>query len=333
MINNEKASFPIKRIALIAIILMFILGVSVMATNIKLNNVKIILSNNYEINVLTAKTKVKDVLDENHIVVLPEEIVVPNLDTDICENKVIRITKALEEGSTVVKLAEENSEVLIEQLLGDYTPIIEKIITEQVEIPYETITKDVNTSLTGSINKVITNGKNGLKEVTYKIKYRNDIEIERTVIKEKIIKEPINKVVQVNKKVTTSRASIDRTSTSNNSVISNNTLAQKVQGKTAIVKTLNTSAYCPCKKCCGKTNGITSSGAKATSWYTVAAGKGYPIGTIIYIPSLKDKPNGGWFVVQDRGGAISNNKLDVYMGTHQQALQFGRRNLECYIYM
>ena len=83
MINNEKASLSIRRIAIIAIMLMFVLGVSVMATNVQLNNVKIILSNNYEINVLTTKTKVRDVLDESHIVVLPEEIVVPNLDADI----------------------------------------------------------------------------------------------------------------------------------------------------------------------------------------------------------------------------------------------------------
>lgn len=83
MINNEKASLSIRRIIFLAIILMFLLGVSVMATNIQLNNVKIILSNNYEMNVFTTKTKVKDILEENHIVVLPEEIVVPNLEAEI----------------------------------------------------------------------------------------------------------------------------------------------------------------------------------------------------------------------------------------------------------
>ena len=109
-------------------------------------------------------------------------------------------------------------------------------------------------------------------------------------------------------------------------------MAKKVEGITPTVKTMNTSAYDACVKCCGKTNGITSSGAKASPWYTIAAGKGYKIGTIIYIPYFKNKPNGGWFVVQDRGGAISNNKIDIFMSTHSECLQFGRRNLECYIY-
>ena len=71
----------------------------------------------------------------------------------------------------------------------------------------------------------------------------------------------------------------------------------------------------------------------ASAWYTVAAGKGYPIGTIIYIPYFKNQPNGGWFVVQDRGGAISNNKIDIYMNTYNECISFGRRNLECYIYV
>lgn len=115
-------------------------------------------------------------------------------------------------------------------------------------------------------------------------------------------------------------------------VIVDNELSKKVEGMTPKVRLLNTSSYCACEECCGKTDGITASGAKATAWYTVAAGKDYKMGTIIYIPDLADKPNGGWFVVEDRGGAISNDKLDIYLPTHSEALQYGRKNLECYIY-
>lgn len=324
MIKNEQASLSIKKIAFITILFMFILGVSTMATNVKLNNVKIILSNNYELNILTTKTKVGEVLEENHIIVLPEEIVIPNLEAEITNNKTITITKAVEE-STIVKLAEENSGVSLEQLLGNYTPIVERIVTEQVEIPYETITKENET------NKVIAEGKNGSKQITYKIKYKNNVEVERTLLYEEVLVEPVNKVTGVNSKSTTSRASTTRIS--NPAAKSSNELAKKVKGKSPTIKKFNTSAYCSCAKCCGKTNGITASGSKATSWYTLAAGSAYPIGTIIYIPALKDKPNGGWFVVQDRGGAISSSKLDIYMSTHGEALQFGRKNLECYVYM
>lgn len=331
MMRNEKASLSIRRIAGLVILLIFLCGVGVMATNVKVNNVKIVLSNNYEMNVITTKTKVADILEESHIVLLPEENVVPNMDSQISENKMITITKTLGEGQDVIKLAEANSEVSMEQLLGDYTPVIEKVITETVEMPFETITKDSSNGVDGT-SKILTKGKNGLKEITYRAKFKNDIEIERTVLTETIIKSPVNQIVQVNKKTVTSRSSVERTASINPATTSTNHLAQRVAGKTPMVKNFNTSAYCACMKCCGKTNGITSSGVKASSWCTLAAGKAYPVGTIIYIPSLSNKPNGGWFIVQDRGGAISNNKLDIYMGTHSQALQFGRKNLECYVY-
>lgn len=333
MIKNEKASLSIKRIACIALLLVFMFGVGVMASNIQVNNVKIILSNHYEMNVLTTKTKVSEILEENHIIVLPGENVVPNLEAELIDNKTITITKTSQGESSVIALAEENSEVSMEQILGDYTPIVEKVMTEQVEIPYETITKDASEGTTDATNKVIRQGKNGLKEITYRAKFKSEIEIERTVLSETILKDPVDKIVQVNKKTVTSRSSQSRVATSNPAVTASSTLAKKVEGKTPVVKTFNTSAYCSCAKCCGKTTGITSSGAKASSWYTLAAGKSYPIGTVIYIPYFKDKPNGGWFVVQDRGGAISNNRIDVYMGSHGQALQFGRRSLECYVYM
>lgn len=329
MMKSEVASISIKRILFLSLLFIFILGIGVLASSTSINSVKIILSNNYEINVLTTKTKVEDILEESHIVILPEENVVPNLESSITETKTIIISKTLEEGINAIKLSQEDSKVSMDQLLGDYTPIIEKIVTEQITIPFETITKDVSGGSSDTQNKVIKQGKDGLKEITAKVKYQNDIEIERTIINEVVIKEPVNKVVQVNKNVT-NRAQETRTTVT---TVSSSSLAKSVEGKTPVVKKFNTSAYCSCAKCCGKSTGITSSGKKASSWYTLAAGKGYPIGTIIYIPYFKDKPNGGWFVVQDRGGAISNNRLDVFMGTHNQALQFGRRTLECYVYM
>lgn len=112
----------------------------------------------------------------------------------------------------------------------------------------------------------------------------------------------------------------------------NNELSKMVEGITPIIRNLNTSSYCPCEKCCEKTDGITASGEKATVWHTVAAGKDYKMGTIIYIPELANMPNEGWFIVQDRGGSISNDKLDIYLNTHSEALQYGRKTLECYIY-
>lgn len=328
MKKEDKASISLVKILGISLVLICITSIGVMATNASLNNVKIILSNDYEMQVLTSKKKVSEILEENHITLAEDEKVSPNIEEDIGDNKTIRISKLTEED---IQIAEKETVITSEEILSSYGTIVEKIIKEQVEIPFETITKEATGTGTKQ-NKVVQNGKNGLKEVTYKVKYQNDIEIERTEISSTIISNPVNKIVEVRTVQITSRGVAERTATTNPALTASTTLAKKVAGITPTVKTFNTSAYCSCAKCCGKTNGITASGAKASSWYTLAAGNGYKLGTVIYIPAFKDKPNGGWFVVQDRGGAISNSKLDVYMGSHSAALQYGRRNVEAYVY-
>lgn len=327
MNKNDKASVSLLKILSISLILIFITSIGVMATNAKLTNVKIVLSSNYEMTVLTAKTKVADILNENHITILEDEVVMPDINSEITENKTIKISKISE---VEQEIAQEEETITTEQILSNYNSVIEKIITEQVVIPYETITREATGEGTRQ-NKVVQNGVNGLKEVTYKVKYQNEVEIQRIEISSKVIKEPVNKIVEV-KTIQVSSRGGERVATTNPALTASTKLAKSVEGITPIVKNFNTSAYCSCSKCCGKSTGITASGARATAWYTLAAGSGYKIGTVIYIPAFANKPNGGWFVVQDRGGAISNSKLDVYMGSHSEALQFGRRTLECYVY-
>ncbi len=354
MKKDDKASISLKKVISVSIILVFIMGISVMAVNSKIGNVKIILSDGYEMNVLTTKEKVSDILDENHIILLPEESVIPGLDSVVSDNKTIRITTDNQSQSTTTEVSQTSNSVTAEQLLQENynNNIVEKLVVEQNPIAYQTETKDLSTGNGSKKETVKQNGVDGLKETTYKIAYQNDVEISRTEISSNVVKEPVNKIIEIkNNEVIVSRSTVDRAqqttkvSTANNATVSasatpsvsasGNSLAAKVQGMTPVVKTLNASAYTAstCGKAPGSSGyGITSSGARASAWCTLAAGKGYPIGTIIYIPYFANKPNGGWFIVQDRGGAISNNKLDIYMATYNDCINFGRRNLECYIY-
>ena len=93
MKKAKKARIPVKKIIGICLILLFVMGIGVMASNTKLNNVKIILSNGYEMDVITTKTKIADILEENHIILLPEENVIPNVQKELSDNNTIRITK------------------------------------------------------------------------------------------------------------------------------------------------------------------------------------------------------------------------------------------------
>lgn len=329
MKKDDKASISLKKVISISIILLFIMGIGVMAASSKLNNIKIILSDGYEIDVLTSKTKVSEILDENHIILLPTENVIPGLDEEISDNKTIRITKNGKNSKETEVVSEELS---MEKVLADYNSVTEKIVKEQVTIPYETETKDLSTGSGEKEEKIVQNGVDGVKEISYKVKYLNGQETEKVQISENVIQNPVNCVKEIrNKKVAqvTSRSSSSISTSAPNVSNSGSSLASKVEGMTPKVTALNTSAYCAAS-CGGNTK--TACGATARSWYTVAAGKGYAIGTIIYIPYFANQPNGGWFVVQDRGGAITNNKLDVYMSSYSECTNFGRRNLECYIY-
>lgn len=344
MKKDDKASISLKKVLSVSIILLLFMGISVMAVNSRVNNVKIILSNGYEMDVLTTKEKVSDILDENHIILLPEEKVIPGLENNISDNKTIRITTDENLTVTVSETVATSNDVTVEKLLEEnYDNIVEKIVVEQTTIPYETETKDVSTGNGDKKEVVKQNGVDGIKETTYKVKYQNDIEISKNEVSSRIAKEPVKKIVEIRNNEVVSRATVDRTSTQKGSTevaqtaaANGNSLAARVAGKTPSVVTLNASAYTAstCGKAPGaKGYGITASGARATGWCTVAAGKGYPLGTIIYIPYFANKPNGGWFIVQDRGGAIANNKLDVYMNTYNECISFGRRNLQCYIYL
>ena len=206
MKKDDKASISLKKIVCISVILIFLLSVGVMAGNVKVNNVKIVLSSGYEMDVFTTKTSVKDILDENHIVLLEDEKVTPDTTEELSDNNTIIISKETENVEVFEKV-EKSSEVSTEDILDNYSKIIEKIIVEKETIPYETITKDVTTGSGTKQDRVIQEGENGIKEVTYKVKYQNGEEIEKTEIKSEVIKEPVDKIVEIRTKQITTRSS------------------------------------------------------------------------------------------------------------------------------
>lgn len=302
MKKNEQASITIKKIILISIIFIMLLGVSVLARTTKVNDVIIKFPTNYEITVLTTKTKVKDILDENHIILEENQTVTPGLEENIEGLDTIVISTI---GNEPVKKAENvNTVVSTEEIVKEYENITEKIITVIEEIPFETITKDVSNGSATTTNRVVQYGRNGKKQIVYKITFKDEVEISREELSSEIIKEPVNKIVEVQTKTVTSRGSYIRTGT---------TTAQS-----GIYKV---TAYCACAKCCGKTNGITASGVKATANHTIAAPSTFAFGTKVVI-------NGTTYVVEDRGGAIQGNRIDVYMNSHEEALRWGVRYLQ-----
>ena len=92
---------------------------------------------------------------------------------------------------------------------------------------------------------------------------------------------------------------------------------------TPLLLTLTVTAYCTCPVCCAPyADGITAAGAVATEGRTIAASPRWKMGTVMYIKGV------GVRVVEDRGEAITHGRLDVYFDSHEEALEFGVRELE-----
>lgn len=207
MKNDDKASISLKKIICISILFIFIMTVAVTATKVELKNVKIVLSSGYEMNVLTSKKQISEILDENHIILLEDEKVMPDINSELPDNNTIKISKKTEAEIEVPNIVETSEDVTIDEILDSYDTIVEKIVVEKVKIPYETITKNKASGSGSKQDKIVQYGVDGLKEVTYKIKYQNKKEIEKKEISSKVIRKPVDKIVEVRNKQVATRSS------------------------------------------------------------------------------------------------------------------------------
>lgn len=88
--------------------------------------------------------------------------------------------------------------------------------------------------------------------------------------------------------------------------------------------------YDVCSKCCGKVDGITASGVRATPYSTVAVDPTMiPLGSIL----LVDYGDGAGlcrYRAEDTGAAVKGSHIDLCVGSHAEALQLCRRTATVY---
>ncbi len=90
---------------------------------------------------------------------------------------------------------------------------------------------------------------------------------------------------------------------------------------------MRVTAYCPCEKCCGEySDGVTACGHRICPGDAFAAAdRQYPFGAEMIVAGYNnDQP----IKVLDRGGAIRENRLDVFFHSHEEALQWGVKYID-----
>jgi 3D (Asp-Asp-Asp) domain-containing protein len=84
-------------------------------------------------------------------------------------------------------------------------------------------------------------------------------------------------------------------------------------------------AYCSCTKCCGRNaQGITAAGYRLRPGSRVVAVDP----TVIPLRSRIEIAGSGEFAALDTGSAIKGKRIDIWIPSHRDALQFGRRTIQ-----
>ena len=84
-------------------------------------------------------------------------------------------------------------------------------------------------------------------------------------------------------------------------------------------------AYCACEKCCGEwaEYGKTASGTTPEQGRTVAVDpEVIPLGSSVWIDGE------GPYVAEDTGSGISGDTIDIFFASHQDALDWGKRQVQ-----
>ena len=235
----------------------------------------------------TSCKTVKELLSDLKIKVDDDDIVIPDLDTELKSEGKISIIK-----------------------------VDVKVIEKEVEAPFKTIKKK-NKELTHKQSKILVQGVNGKNKVKCKEYYAGDKLIKEEVIHVETIVKPIDQVFEEGTKDVFTNDRGDFT-------------ARKA------IKMVAT-AYEAGPRSTGKRPGdkgygITASGARAKRGTVAVDPRVIPLGTKLYVKSLTPGvPDYGFAIAQDTGGAIKGNKIDLFMDTVWECLQFGRRPVMVYI--
>jgi len=273
----------------------------------------------------TFKKTVGELLQANQISLNPHDTVDPGLDQALAEDMVITVTRGFQftvvaDGETheltsvpiqvaealelaKVKLGEKD---LVSAQLEDFTckgqviqvtRVEEKMISESTDIPFLRETTLDNNLETGLI-RTVSRGRTGTALQLIKVTYHDGQEVSREVIESEVVKPPVNEVV--------ARGTINSVSRGN------------------IRLDFTRALYC-------QSTAYTYTGRRTATGKTPAVGliatdpNVIPMGTRLYVEGY------GYAVAADRGSSIKGDKIDIFLETTQQCLNWGRRTVKVYV--
>jgi uncharacterized protein YabE (DUF348 family) len=189
----------------------------------------------------------------------------------------------------------------LEQMIeaGDEIKVVrvtETIENVKSEIPFQVVAEPADFPV-GLPDRIVKNGAPGEHEQVVKVTYEDGQEVERQVLRQQVLKAPVNQVVSRGSQTSISRG------------------GQTIQFKRAYM--VRASAY---------SGGGTTATGHEVGWGVIAVDpKVIPLGSHVYVEGYGDA------VALDTGGAIKGNRVDLYMNTQEAAMSWGVRSVIIYI--
>lgn len=215
-----------KKTAILLAMLLVILGISSFATKYNFVETEISFENGVKIDLTTSKNiNSETVLKENNISVLEHEKIEEKFQDS---KRIIRIISDNSKTNVVTSFTvSENSN--IQELINNkmYNNLTEKIEVVEIEIPFNTITRQISNSK-DSHSQVVQEGKNGIKIIKYRLLYNNNELIEKVELSSEVKVKPVDKIVEVTSNVVSRKLETPRNTEENKNTKTQTQEQQKV---------------------------------------------------------------------------------------------------------
>lgn len=273
----------------------------------------------------TTKATVAELLEQEGIYLYPEDEISVSPDSKLEHTQTINITRSFDiyvnvdgENLSLRSVPITAGEVLeklnitlsqldevslsLDQLISQTQTINVARINERYGAVREAIAPSVERredyTLEKGITKVVTSGKDGVRENTVKVTEKDGVEVSREIVKSVVIVEPTPEVIAYGVLSVASRGGVSFTFS-----------------KAMIV---TATAYTHTGSC-------TASGLNPRVGMIAVDPDLIPLGTKVYVE------NYGFAVAADVGSSIQGNRIDVFLDTERACKQWGRQTVKIYI--
>ena len=175
--------------------------------------------------------------------------------------------------------------------------VTERIETVRTEVPYQIVAQPADFPF-GLPDRVISRGANGLQEQTVKLTLEDGKEVDREVLRQQVVRPPVNQVVSRGAQTSISRG------------------GRLITFKRAYQ--MRATAY-------SDPGATTATGAVVQHGVVAVDPRVIPLGSRLYVDGY------GEAMALDTGGAIKGNRIDLYMDSEDEAAAWGVRTVVVYV--